>query len=1112
MCWPDLFIGSGMRSTGKASDERWGIGWRDEWALFPKSSLVIFVLLSVAVFGLWRYTIDNNRQRHESNTFASLMAIADLRVREVVLWRRQYTDYGVALKDNPAMGSWAAAVLNSAEGDARRQEAIDWLQSAVKQYDFQDVMLLDTNLNVVLATDTNHAAIGEKARQGLSRSLRSNDIELTDLHTAPQAPDAHMDLYVPMYEANTTGRIPVAVFLFRVDPRRTLYPMIRNWPTPSKTGESLLVRRDGDEVVFLTPLRRCDKAPLAFRKSVRTPNLPVASAVLGVRGAIKGIDAWGFPVMAASCPVPDTTWWLVVKQDRDEVMGELSIAEGLLTITGVALLNLALFVLGMSYYRQKREIILARKCAEAEKLALSQHYVNLAKYANDIILLAGEDGRVLEVNERAIRSYGYSREAILGMPLEAFWPDTHRVDYVQAIRRAEREHTVVIETMHCRADGGAFPVEVSLRFINESGLKWTQAVIRDISDRLQKRQFFDRYQALFRNARDIIMFMSRDGTILEANEAAEQAYGYQHDELLRLNLSDIRAIHTVHELEDQLAETMVKGVLRETEHRSKSGRVFPVEISARAVIIGGEPVILNIVRDISRRKAAEEAVIASERNLRQIMDLVPQAIYARNGEGRLILVNQRFAELAGKTPEELVTGAESSLADQSREADRNVLQSGQSMFIPEEMCTEEDGTVHTMQTSKTLFIPAGEDKPVLLSISTDITEGKRLEEQLIHAQRMESVGRLAGGIAHDFNNLLQAILGFNELLMSRMDAGNPGQQEAMEIDKAAKRAGVLTKQLLAYSRKQVMDLQVRDLNAIVQNASGFIKRLVGNSVQIGIVLDPKIRSIRVDVNQIEQVLMNLVMNARDAMTDGGRITICTSSVHLTNEDILYLPEANPGLFTCLAVGDTGAGISQDVLPHIFEPFYTTKGFGNGSGLGLSMVYGIVKQHGGWITVYSRPTFGTIFRMYLPVADQFPETEEFNEEPIKVPKELRESSILVVEDEDCVRQFAARALKDFGFRVFAARNVQDGLAMFDEQEGAIDLVFADVVLPDGNGVDFVRQIRSRKPEMRALLTSGYMDIQERWPEIKNRRWLFLQKPYPISTLIETMISALRALVD
>jgi CheY-like chemotaxis protein len=254
------------------------------------------------------------------------------------------------------------------------------------------------------------------------------------------------------------------------------------------------------------------------------------------------------------------------------------------------------------------------------------------------------------------------------------------------------------------------------------------------------------------------------------------------------------------------------------------------------------------------------------------------------------------------------------------------------------------------------------------------------------------------------------------------------------------------------------------------------------------------------------------MNARDAMTDGGRITICTSSVHLTNEDILYLPEANPGLFTCLAVGDTGAGISQDVLPHIFEPFYTTKGFGNGSGLGLSMVYGIVKQHGGWITVYSRPTFGTIFRMYLPVADQFPETEEFNEEPIKVPKELRESSILVVEDEDCVRQFAARALKDFGFRVFAARNVQDGLAMFDEQEGAIDLVFADVVLPDGNGVDFVRQIRSRKPEMRALLTSGYMDIQERWPEIKNRRWLFLQKPYPISTLIETMISALRALVD
>jgi two-component system cell cycle sensor histidine kinase/response regulator CckA len=1097
-----------MKSASEVSGFGKGSSLRRKWAEVSKISLLVFVLLSLGVIALWSYALTRYRERQMEGAYASLHAIADLKVGELTQWQQSHLDYGRSLMRNSATVRWIADILGSPADGPVRQEAREWMQGLVKQYDFLDVVLVDPSMEVVLSSEAKAATIGAHGRRGLAQAIERGAVELSDLHAVAEAREVHLDLYVPMFRGQGSERIPLGAFLFRVDPRRILYPLIRSWPLQDESGGCELVRREGHEVVYLNQLRNATNTPLMMRSDVSETNLPAALAVLGMDGLVSGVDAHGVPVLAVSRQVPGAAWWLVAKKDRREVLAPLRTLELLLTLTGVALINLALFALGFSVYRQRKDLALARAREESERLALSRHYSNLAKYANDIILLVDAAGQVIEVNDRALRSYGYTREAMLAFSLKALWPTDRQSDCFHAIQRAQREHSLTVETVHRRADGSTFPVEVNLRAINESGVKLMQAVIRDISERIQRRLFFDRYQALSRNARDIILFMNREGQILEANEAAEHAYEYTREEMVRLRIHDLRAPRHLAELDQLLEEAASRAILFETEHRTKSGRLFPVEVSATPVTIGGERVILSIIRDSSQRKQVEQALVVSERNLKHIMDVVPQIIYARDDNGQIMLVNHRFTELAGKTQEELLAGARMALTEQDREVDAEVIRSGQPVFIPEATWSEDDGTLHTLQTTKALFVPSGQSRPAVLSVSTDITENKRLHDQLLHAQKMESVGRLAGGIAHDFNNLLQAILGFNEILMNRMDDDNPGRQDAMEIAKAAKRAGDLTKQLLAYSRKQVMDLQVRDLNAIVNRMTDFLMRLVGEGIQIAINLSAQNRPVRVDVSQIEQVLMNLVVNARDAMPSGGRVSITTSAIKLADEEVMHIPEAYSGSFVCLSVGDTGMGISEEVLAHIFEPFFTTKGLGKGTGLGLSMVYGIVKQHGGWITVYSQIRMGTTLRLYFPVADQPAGVEEIHEELVRVPQELRASRVLVVEDEDGVRQFAVRVLREHGFLVYASRTVEEALAMFAEQRGDFDVVFSDVVLPDGNGVKLAGMLRNRKPDMRFLFTSGYMDIQERWPEIKEQQWLFLQKPYPIKVLIDNIVAALK----
>jgi two-component system cell cycle sensor histidine kinase/response regulator CckA len=371
------------------------------------------------------------------------------------------------------------------------------------------------------------------------------------------------------------------------------------------------------------------------------------------------------------------------------------------------------------------------------------------------------------------------------------------------------------------------------------------------------------------------------------------------------------------------------------------------------------------------------------------------------------------------------------------------------------------------------------------------------EAQLRQAQKLEAVGRLAAGVAHDFNNILTVITGHSELLLTQLAAGDARRKSAEQIEKASFFAATLTRQLLTFSRKQVIEPRVLNPNTVVRNVEKMLRRLIGEDVEFCTALDPATGNIKVDPGQIEQVIMNLAVNARDAMPSGGKLTLTTTNTSLDETCLKLSPDLIAGDYVMLAITDTGTGMSEDVKAHLFEPFFTTKPAGKGTGLGLATCFGIVKQNAGHISLYSELGRGTTFKIYFPQVQSALE-------PARVPTQPAAAAggaetVLVVEDEPAVRELAAGTLREKGYTVFEAVNGADGLRVARQHEGKIDLVLTDVVMPMMGGKEMVDQLRTVRPDTKALFTSGYTEDVIGHHGVLRPGILFLQKPYLTSTL-------------
>ena len=601
-------------------------------------------------------------------------------------------------------------------------------------------------------------------------------------------------------------------------------------------------------------------------------------------------------------------------------------------------------------------------------------------------------------------------------------------------------------------------------------------VMKQVSTERRLLESEARLAALIESAKDAILIVEADHRISLFNHAAEVMFGCAAAEALGKRITQF--IPRDYELAgSEVPEREVGSLTRHVRYGKRgiraNGEEFPLEAAVARARAGGRTFHTIVVRDVSERERAEVALRTSEARFRNLIETAGAAIVSLAPDGTIREWNHEAERLFGWPRDEMLGRDyfEDCLPVEARvgaRADMLEVLAGEPIKGHETAVLTRAGARRVVLWNLTLGAGDSIRAAEIIAIGVDVTEQRRLEEHYRQAQKMEAVGRLAGGVAHDFNNLLTVINGYSEALLTQGVAGADLQEPLEEIYKAGERAATLTRQLLAFSRKSLLQPRVLDLNALVGETERMLRRLIGADVLLVTDLDADLARVKVDPGQIEQVILNLCINARDAMPQGGRLTIETRNVELASLDV----EMAPGRHVLLAVTDTGHGMSDEVKARIFEPFFTTKEKGKGTGLGLATVYGIVQQSGGQVTVESEEGRGTTFRIFLPPTQEATVAETGGTASSEVPRGTE--TLLLAEDDEGVRGLALIALRSQGYTVLEARDGQEALEVWRQQRAGIDLLITDVVMPRMGGLPLADQMSAACPGLRILYLSGYTD--------------------------------------
>jgi PAS domain S-box-containing protein len=828
----------------------------------PHQLIALFLVLAASIGAVtWRYHIGQKRAIERQVT-SQLLTVADSKVKQISEWLSLRVHEVSSLLDNRMVVTVIDRVAEGRASKAEQAEVSEWLAAICRELQFANATLTDRQGNRI-ASAGRILGNADHIRELALGVIHTGVVQTRDLHTEPRV-GSHLGLNIPLRLAPDS---PVfGALLIAIEPTDYLYPMLSNWPVPVRTGEVLLVRREGDRALVLNELRRRPGSAMKMTIPMSRGGIPAIAALNGVEGVIQGRDLDGAALLAAARAVPGTNWRVVAQMDASEVFDPLwkrSLSLAFLALTLVLAAGGGVFIL---LRRQELSFDIAQSQAKASLLESEKRFRSVVENAPEgIVMISGLVYRYL--NPAAVRMLGAnSAEELIGRPaVEDVHPD-EREAVAQRIQSVESGHPApAVERRMLRRDRTEFRVEV--------------------------------------------------------------------------------------------------------------------------------------------------------------------------------------------------------------------------MAVP----IEHDG------------------HPAAIAFYRDITERHRLEEQLRQSQKMDSIGRLAGGVAHDFNNMLTVINGYSDMLLEDPAIANDVREVIQEVRAAGERAGALTAQLLAFSRKQAAEPKPINLNEFVEHESSMLRRLIGDDVAIEMRMDPESAFVLADRGQLQQVLMNLVVNARDAMPSGGTILIETCREQVDRAPA-GAPDASPGAYAVLEVADTGSGMSREVLERIFEPFYTTKKAGHGTGLGLATVYGIVHQTHGFIAVASSPGRGSTFRVYLPQTESRPAAVAAA--AWAGPAREARETVLIVEDQDHVRKLACEVLRRRGYDVRQAASGAEALEIAGPKAEGIDLLLADVVMPGMSGVELAEILRRRRPDLPVLLTTGYAPeaIASQVPEDLED---YLRKPFTPDDLLRKIQERLAA---
>lgn len=1148
-----------------------------------RSLLIPGMFIGMVIAALTAGTVYHVSLHQLAKEEARLQTIADLKTAQIENWLQERLG-DARFVQNSIFFSDAYVRWRSAGDAAAFKEFQNRIASFGREKDFELLLLLDDQGFPILHTAGSHGDADPLLKAAARRVAELDSVS----HFGPyrdQAGRLHLDFLAPL---PAVGGKPGPVVILHTDPSGYLFRTLQTWPVPSASGEVLLIRRDGDRIVFLNNLRHVSDAATTLHRPLSQTDLLAAKVLRGeaVSGQpLQGVDYRGVPVLGVAQAVKGTDWFLVAKMDRDEVFAESNRDAVWIALAGI--LSLFMVAAGGVLIRQRQHLLssLKEREAQAERLRDLQLLDAIANSSTDAIFAKDLAGRYILFNQAAVAMTGRSADTVIGHDDTMLFPP----EQAALIMGNDRE---VIEsgrtdTFHEKADtpGGlitflstkgplrneegavigmfgisrditdrenaAWEREITVEFlrlvnqgVSEHGVIHSAAAFfqkhsgcEAVGIRLKEGDDYPYFE--FRGfppdfvqaenslcSRDLSGQLIRDeignpvldcmcGNVIAGRFDPAKPFFTSKGSFWTNSTSELLA--TTSE-QDRLARTRNRcngegyesvalialtvgenhlGLLQMNDRRT--GMFRPDMIALWERLAGYLAVALAKCR-------AEAALRESESRLHLALRSAKMGVWEWNLVTNTVIWSPECYELFGQTR---FGGTELDFmrmlhpddVEQVRTAAQRAIQE-RSTLTTEFRVVLPDGTdLWVANVGRADYDQTGKAQR-MVGIVQDISARKRaeeernlLQEQIIQAQKMESVGRLAGGVAHDFNNMLAVIFISLELIKMKLSPEDPLHEQLGEILQAATRARDITRQLLAFSRKQVIAPQVVDLNALVANAEKTLARLIGEDISLRFVPGPSLGRIKIDPSQIDQILMNLAVNARDAMPDGGKLTIETANVEFDDAYCRLHAEFQPGKYVQLSVSDDGVGISAENIEHIFEPFFTTKEVGRGTGLGLAMIYGIVRQNQGFITVYSEVGIGTIFKLYFPRVDG----DATAVEPVQETAIAGNGSILLVEDDEILCRVTKATLEKLGYSVTAVVSPEEALRIAGDGNARFDLLLTDVIMPGMNGMQMRDRISALRPDIKVLFMSGYTSDAVIKRGVLDEGMHFIQKPFTVNAL-------------